>query len=382
MEKYGVRATSRWPHLRNDKILPFPLSHAYAAAILEKEGIEVKAIDAVDQELSIEEFVDKVKEFNPEYIFVDISFASYEYDKKTIKELKNKLPKLKIVVFGPDATARNEEIMNDLKEMGVKVYLSKKRPENGKKRDGYLKAKGDIIIFIDSDNEMVEKDWIKKMVKPLVSDESISYCISRIAVVKTDKLLNQYLSIIAPDPFVEYKSMDAYLALNKLSLKDEGEYETYTQNLKKFLITSGNYFASRKKTLEKIGGYTQDTEVAYKFFKTGLGKIGIPKDAHLHHHIASSLKEFTIKKFRWGKIYFLEQNKGREFNWIPEGFLGKLGVGARVLKNLLFFPEAFVGVYRAIIYKQKAWLIHPIAIWLNTAAYLYAYIYCIILKKN
>src|SRR3989344_723422 len=102
--KFGVRATSRWPHLRNDKILPFPLYHAYAAAIMEKEGINVKAIDAVEEELTIDKFVEQVDEFNPDYIFLETSYPSYEIDIKTIKELKRRLNNVKIGIFGPDAT--------------------------------------------------------------------------------------------------------------------------------------------------------------------------------------------------------------------------------------------------------------------------------------
>lgn len=114
--RYGVRATSRWPHLRNDKILVFPLYHAYAAAILEKNNIEVGAIDAVDQELTIEKFVEKVGEFSPDYIFLETSYPSYNIDKKTIGKLKKQV-NAKIGIFGPDATARGEFLMKDCKEI-------------------------------------------------------------------------------------------------------------------------------------------------------------------------------------------------------------------------------------------------------------------------
>jgi len=119
--KFGVRAASRWPHLRNDKILPFPIYHAYAAAVLENAGIDVKVIDAVDREMSITNFVESVAKFKPDYVFLEISYPSYQVDKKTIRELKNKTD-VKIAVFGPDATARKDFLLGDCKEIDFVVF--------------------------------------------------------------------------------------------------------------------------------------------------------------------------------------------------------------------------------------------------------------------
>jgi len=281
---------------------------------------------------------------------------------------KNKLELIAIENYSTDGT------IEVLKELGIKIYFTHDKPENGGKRLGYLKSKGDIVIFIDSDNEMMERDWIKKMVKPLIIDKTIGYCISRMAVVKTDILANQSLSLTAPDPFVEWKSMDAQIALNKLPLEDCGDYETYTQNIDNFLITGGNYFASRKDTLDKIGGYGQDVEVAYKLANIGVGKIGIPKNAHLHHYITKGIKIFFIKKIFWGKVFFKEQRTGRSFNWIPEGIERKFILGLRIIKNLVFIPNAIIGLWRAIKFREKAWLLHPLMVWLTTFAYVYSYI--------
>ena len=119
--RYGTRATSRWPHLRNDKLLVFPIYHAYAAALLERRGVNVKTIDAVDQELTIDKFVEKVRDFSPDYIFLETSYPSWNVDKKTIYELR-KIIDTKIVIFGPDATARAEFLLNDCEEIDFVIF--------------------------------------------------------------------------------------------------------------------------------------------------------------------------------------------------------------------------------------------------------------------
>ena len=297
-----------------------------------------------------------------------------ENTKKCFESLKKQdYPKDKLEFIAIDGHSK-DGTLDVLKEMKIKTYLSNCRPERGAKTLGYEKANGEIIMFIDSDNNPIEKDWIKKMVKPLIIDNSVNFCISRIAVVKSDKMINRYLSLIGPDPFVSYCFIDAALALGKLKLMDGGDYYTYTMTLKNFITTGGNYFTIRKKTLQKIGGYTQDTDVGYNLTKNGFGKVAIPKNAHLHHHIAKGLVNFVSKKVRWGKIFFKEQRYNRAFNWIPQNnFKEKIKISYKIFKNLLIFPGLFIGIWRAIKYKESAWLLHPLMLWFTTSAYLYSF---------
>ena len=48
---YGLRSNSRWPHIRPDKHLQFPIYLAYTSSLLKKDGHNVLAFDAVAEEL-------------------------------------------------------------------------------------------------------------------------------------------------------------------------------------------------------------------------------------------------------------------------------------------------------------------------------------------
>jgi radical SAM superfamily enzyme YgiQ (UPF0313 family) len=117
---YGVRATSRWPHLRKDKVIPFPIFHAYAAAVLEKNGISVKAIDAVQQEMDIESFVAEVEKYNPDFLFMETSTPSYNFDKRTAQAIKLKVD-TKIGMFGPHATIYDRHILEECPAVDIIV---------------------------------------------------------------------------------------------------------------------------------------------------------------------------------------------------------------------------------------------------------------------
>jgi len=308
-----------------------------------------------------------------------VSFVVCTYNCKTLIKrcinsiLKQEYPgKIEIIVIDGYST---DGTINILKEFGVKILFSKARPEGKKSAKwlGYKNAKNEIIIFIDSDNKLVEKDWVRKMVKPLINNDA-DFCICRMAVVKSDKPINRYLSLIGTDPFVDYCSIDSLLSLRKLNLIDKGDYYIYNITPKNFIITGGYYFAIKKDTLDRIGGYTQDTDVVYNLAKNNLGKVAIPKKATIHHLISDNIINFTKKKFKWAKIHFKIGWRQRDFEWIVNSFSNKLRVLFRLLENFIFFPKLIIGFKMYLKDKEPAWFLHPIMSWLTAAAYLGAYL--------
>ena len=187
-------------------------------------------------------------------------------------------------------------------------------------------------------------------------------------------MINRYLSLIGTDPVAAYKSIDALLSLGKLKLIDRGDYYVYDITAKNFIITGGYYFTVRKKTLDKIGGYTQDTEVVYNLAKKNMARVAIPKRAHVHHLISDGIVNFTKKKFWWANVYFKTQIHGRKFKWIPDNKEDKIKLIKVILKNIFLVPETITGIKMTLKDKETGWLLHPIMSFLTTVAYLSAYI--------
>ena len=266
------------------------------------------------------------------------------------------------------------------RELGAKVILTKIRGYmEGKgmpKSLGCSKAKGDIIITIDSDNKLVEKDWIKKMVFPLMNDKSVNFVIARMAVVKSDSLVNQYLSLVGTDPFAIYASLDPQISLGNIPLKDNGNYYTYKITPENFYICGGYYLTFRKSTLKSIGGYTRDVDVIYTLAKKGMANLAIPKDAHLHHLITTGLADFIKKKYKWGKYYFSHSQDDRVFKW-SGGLFGKFGrirFFREVIKSLIFLPALLISIKMWMKSRKSAWLIHAPLVWLTTMVYIVSFI--------
>jgi radical SAM superfamily enzyme YgiQ (UPF0313 family) len=99
---WGVRAGSRWPHIKNATerdYLPFPFYLAYSTTLLEQAGFTVKMLDAIASELSPETFLQEIAKFAPDILVSEISAPSRENDFHLLKQVP---PKTKIVVCGPD----------------------------------------------------------------------------------------------------------------------------------------------------------------------------------------------------------------------------------------------------------------------------------------
>ena len=200
----------------------------------------------------------------PKVSFVMSTHNCREYTKRCLLSIRKQdypQDRVEIIVVDTYSTDGTREVAEKL---GARVILMVNtgymEGKGGTKSTGCEKANGEIVITIDSDNKLVEKDWIQNMIYPLVNNKDIAYCISRMAVVKQDPLINQYLSLVGTDPFAIYCSLDPQLALKGVKLNDNGKYWVYKNTKKDFFITGGYYLAFRKKTLKEICSIVQ-TEI-------------------------------------------------------------------------------------------------------------------------
>jgi len=73
----------------------FPLWLSYAAGVLDKEGYELKMIDAPARCIGKDECLEEIKSFNPDLVVVDMATASFNNDLDYTKRVKETLPNVK-----------------------------------------------------------------------------------------------------------------------------------------------------------------------------------------------------------------------------------------------------------------------------------------------
>jgi len=95
-----AKKAGKWP----------PLNLAYLAAIAEKQGHEVKIIDGEAEGISINEIVQRTKEFAPNVIGITGTTPFYHICVELGNELKKELPSVPIAIGGPHITVLREKV--------------------------------------------------------------------------------------------------------------------------------------------------------------------------------------------------------------------------------------------------------------------------------
>jgi anaerobic magnesium-protoporphyrin IX monomethyl ester cyclase len=116
---YGARSDVRWPHKRSDKYIEYPIYLSYVAAVVEEAGFEVSFIDAIMDELDIEEFAQRVSEFGPRLALIETSTPSIEFDLETAASVKRHSPETFVALLGSHVTYFDKETVAENPAVGA-----------------------------------------------------------------------------------------------------------------------------------------------------------------------------------------------------------------------------------------------------------------------
>lgn len=100
---------SRSPAVTKSGTIYYPVWHAYATGVLEKEGHEVKLVDAPAEGLGRKDCYTLAKEFDPELVVIYTSTPSIYNDIEIGANIKDLILKSFIVLTGPHVSALAEE---------------------------------------------------------------------------------------------------------------------------------------------------------------------------------------------------------------------------------------------------------------------------------
>ena len=108
---YGARSDVRWPHKRSDKYIEYPIYLSYAVAVLDEAGFDVAFIDAIMEELDIEEFAQKVAGDAPRLALIETSTPSIDFDLETAAAIKRLSPETFVALLGSHVTYFDQQTL-------------------------------------------------------------------------------------------------------------------------------------------------------------------------------------------------------------------------------------------------------------------------------
>ncbi|MBN1586946.1 MAG: radical SAM protein [Candidatus Omnitrophica bacterium] len=170
--RWGVRAGSRWPHLKEAHerdYQPFPFYLAYSAALLEREGHQVRLIDALAGQMPESLFLDKVRAEAPDLLVAETSTPSLAHDLRLLNGLPKDLP---IALAGPEVTIREKEFFERQKRVQFVMHgeyehtlLNLVRELEGKRQFESIPSmsfryNGAIVVNNGSQKLIEDLDWL------------------------------------------------------------------------------------------------------------------------------------------------------------------------------------------------------------------------------
>lgn len=123
------------------KTLYYPLWLAYATGYLEKEGHDVRLVDAIAFDWSLDKVLEDAFEFNPDLVVVDSNFSSLKNDIKVANKIREKTGAINVIV-GPPAS----QFPNEIIEEGIDIVA----------RFEFEKSLNEILMALETGGDFTE----------------------------------------------------------------------------------------------------------------------------------------------------------------------------------------------------------------------------------
>lgn len=311
---------------------------------------------------------------NPFVTFIVPTYNASRYLDSCLGSIrKQDYPKKNYEIFVVDGGS-TDDTLKIAKKYRARVIFNKVRDQETGKSLGIKKSKGSIVVLMDSDNEIVKTDWLRRMVRPLIEDPDLFGVESYYFFKKKDNIVNKYSMLLhISDPY------SRMIAANLQKIKKKNYIE--------FTIPKGgsyplgaNGFLWNKKIIKKVGFYEpkfEESNFSYFAMEAGYRKFArIPGFGIYHYHV-EGVSDFVKKRLKIGNK-FLNRKDEKRRTWL-EGIPVTKKFFSYVYCLTLIGP--FVeGLYNFFETREVAWLLHPFMSLLSVLVYTIVFIERIIAK--
>lgn len=242
------------------------------------------------------------------------------------------------------------------------------------------KAKGDVILMLQSDNILTSSDWLLKMVKPLMENKRVFCTFSAYnSYYKNMPAITKYCALFgSPDPTLYY--------LNKTE-KIRMDVKQYDNG--KILSTTRSYriVQFNKDNLPTLG------DNGHMFLKSAIKRVIKDPTAYLHTDAFSELLDFgydtfgvvnnsiihvqktdifsMLKRRIEVKEQCYDQNRGKRtylvFNW--NSYKDCVNLTRYIIFSFTFIIPLIDSIRGYTRIRERAWFLHPLICFLLVIAY-------------
>ena len=234
-------------------------------------------------------------------------------------------------------------------------------------------AKGEFVVFMGHDNQLVQKDWIRRMLKPFMNDPEIAAAYPHLDNKDTDSWMTQYVNRFTdPGNHFVYGYANNPLTFGKVykTLKKGKGWVVYDFQLKNHPILEFEQGFMLRKSAYKRAKSTYYCGIMAVIDMIRLKKqfAYVPGASNYHETLDGGLKQF-ISKHRWAIDYQLDRRETFGMYKDKFGLKGRKQYISLARKiRMYFYPfygvSIVLPVLRALFMYikdgDKEWMYHPL----------------------
>lgn len=262
-------------------------------------------------------------------------------------------------------------------EFGARVIENPARTAEAGKAEAVRAAAKDVLAYIDSDNELVGTDWLRRMTAPFADPDVVSSECLRWAYVHEDGLVNRYCALTGiNDPaslFVGNYGRYSYLTGKwtgyPVHIEQRDGWEKVRMLPSRVPTMGANGYLVRRRELQEVLGdnpYVFDIDLVVEMVEKGhdtVARVDVP----IRHKFARDTRDYMRKTRRRAQDYLHHQGRGeRNYDW-PRSGLVKFVLGTVTVVPVV--AQAIVGFRRR---PDLAWAYHPVACGMTLGVYVEA----------
>ena len=269
-----------------------------------------------------------------------------------------------------------------VKKYNCKIYSDTKLRDKGQARVsmGIKKARGDIVLILESDNVLIGKDWLKKMVQPFIENNKIFCTFSAYNHYDNNMpITTRYCALFgSSDPALYYLGKSEKIPLtqkyyNKGEIMSEKKNYYVVKFNKNNLPTIGdNGHMFLRRAINKVNKAPEKfihVDAFYELLSYGYDTYGVVKNSITHFSnkkIVDLVKRRVEVKEDFYNGRFIER-KYKIFD--PNSIQDIKSLIKFIIFSLTFIIPFFRSLMGYLRIPDTAWFLHPIICFLMLAGY-------------
>lgn len=281
--------------------------------------------------------------------------------------------RIEVILVDNFSTDKTVEIVKERYNY-INIYYNKIKDPEISKMIGLHKGKADLFLYLDADIEIAGREFLAKLINPLVENQLVVGSFPRFIPSKEATAIGRFLRYhpLELDPVFQFFCTE----IEKTVISKKERYWVCEFILPR-IPPIGICIYRKKVLLDLINKMEKfmDIDVPIILSENGFNRFAHVPSCGIYHHSSFTLKEIIMKRIRnIDKVYLpnIKSRKFTYFNLSKKKDLIKIIVW--ILYANLFIPELLRGIYKTFKNKDIAFMYEPLVSLTVTDGIIYGFL--------